>query len=79
MANLTISLDAMGGDFGPAVVVKAAADYLEEHQDVTPILVGDQEAINNELKKLNVKPFERLIVHHTSQKVKVAHPSPLFD
>ena len=74
MANLTISLDAMGGDFGPAVVVKAAVDYLEEHQDVTLILVGDQEAITKVLDTLNTKPYEHLKVHHASQKVEMDEP-----
>lgn len=76
MANLTVSLDAMGGDFGAAVVAKAAVDYLEEHQDITLILVGDQEIINTELTKLNinVNTFERLKIHHASQQVEMDEP-----
>ena len=74
MTNLTISLDAMGGDVGVTVVTKAAVDYLEEHQDVSLILVGDQDSIHAELKRLNVQPNERLAVHHTSQKVEMDEP-----
>ncbi len=74
MTDLTISLDAMGGDFGAAVVAKAAVEFLEEHQDLALILVGDQEVINTELKKLNVKPYERLRVQHASQKVEMDEP-----
>ncbi len=74
MTKLTISLDAMGGDFGVTVVAKAAVNYLEEHQDVSLILVGDQEIILAELNKLNAQPNERLNVHHASQQVEMDEP-----
>ncbi len=74
MTNLTVSLDAMGGDFGVAVVAKAAVDYLEEHQDISLILVGDQQEITAELNRLNTKPYERLKIHHASQKVDMDEP-----
>ncbi len=74
MTDLTISLDAMGGDFGVAVVAKAAVEFLEEHQDLALILVGDQEVITNELNRLNIKPYERLRVQHASQKVEMDEP-----
>jgi glycerol-3-phosphate acyltransferase PlsX len=46
MAGLrTISLDAMGGDRGPAAVVPGAALALERHPDVTFLLFGDQARI----------------------------------
>jgi glycerol-3-phosphate acyltransferase PlsX len=41
----TISLDAMGGDRGPAVVVPGAALALERHPDVDFLLVGDRTRI----------------------------------
>lgn len=74
MTNLTVSLDAMGGDFGAPVVAKAAVDYLEKHQDISLILVGDQEAIAVELQKLNVTPSERLKIHHASETVEMDEP-----
>ncbi len=74
MTSVTISLDAMGGDFGAAVVVKAAVDYLQEHQDVSLILVGDQEAIKSELDTQNVTPYERLKIQHASQCVGMDEP-----
>jgi len=64
----------MGGDFGPSVVVQAAADYLQEHQDVSLILVGDQEAIEAELSNQKIKPYERLKIHHTTQCVEMDEP-----
>ncbi len=74
MTNLTVSLDAMGGDIGVAVVAKAAVDYLEEHQDISLILVGNQQEITAELNRLNTKPYERLKIHHASQKVDMDEP-----
>ena len=41
----TISLDAMGGDRGPAVVVPGAALALRSHPDVNFLLVGDRARI----------------------------------
>jgi glycerol-3-phosphate acyltransferase PlsX len=41
----TISLDAMGGDRGPAVVVPGAALALERHPDIDFLLVGDRARI----------------------------------
>jgi len=74
VTNITVSLDAMGGDIGVAVVAKAAVDYLAEHQNISLILVGDQQAISSELNKLNFQPYERLKVHHASQKVEMDEP-----
>jgi phosphate acyltransferase len=46
MAGLrTISLDAMGGDRGPAAVVPGAALALERHRDTTFLLFGDRARI----------------------------------
>ena len=41
----TISLDAMGGDRGPAVVVPGAALALERHPDVSFLLYGNKERV----------------------------------
>lgn len=37
---ITISLDVMGGDFGPEVVIPGAAKALERHPDVSFVLFG---------------------------------------
>jgi phosphate acyltransferase len=41
---ITISLDAMGGDVGPAVVIAGAAKALERHPDIRFILFGQADA-----------------------------------
>jgi glycerol-3-phosphate acyltransferase PlsX len=40
--DIRIALDVMGGDFGPSVVVKAAAIALERRPDVEFLLFGDE-------------------------------------
>ena len=37
-----IALDAMGGDHGLSVVVPAALQSLQQYNDITLILVGDE-------------------------------------
>lgn len=46
-----IALDAMGGDFGPAVTVAGAARALDKHPDSRFLLVGDETTIRAELAK----------------------------
>lgn len=43
--NQIIALDAMGGDFGPQVVVPAAAAALKEQRDLEFIFFGDEQQI----------------------------------
>jgi glycerol-3-phosphate acyltransferase PlsX len=40
-----IALDAMGGDFGPSVVVPGAAIFLKRYPDIEFLMFGDQEKI----------------------------------
>ena len=72
--SLTISLDAMGGDHGVSVVVPAALEVLDEHDDLHLILVGDQEAIREELAKQNRVSNARLDIRHASQRVEMDEP-----
>ena len=70
----SISLDAMGGDFGPQVVVPAAISALQKHTDLKLILVGDQAQIEAELKSTPAEYSERISVHHTTQVVGMSEP-----
>lgn len=68
MSNtITISLDAMGGDFGPSVVVPAAYNFLKEHRDVSLILVGKEEVLKQHLADNDTN--SRLTIHHASETV----------
>ena len=64
---LTIALDAMGGDHGPAVVTAAALRFLRKSDRTALILVGQEEAILPHLERVDFG--ERLIVRHASQTV----------
>jgi glycerol-3-phosphate acyltransferase PlsX len=64
MAGLrTISLDAMGGDRGPAVVVPGAALALQRHPDVRFLLVGDRARIEPYLEEHPAVAERSRIVH----------------
>jgi phosphate acyltransferase len=63
-ATKTISLDAMGGDFGPSVVVAGMALAAERHPDWRFILFGDEAKIKTELAKLT-RFADRATIHHT--------------
>jgi glycerol-3-phosphate acyltransferase PlsX len=67
---LKIAVDAMGGDYGPAVVVEGAVASAREYGAST-ILVGDKAAIERELSRCKAHdlPIE---VRHASQVVGMA-------
>jgi glycerol-3-phosphate acyltransferase PlsX len=69
LATITIAIDAMGGDQGPAVTVPAAIDMLKKHATLRLILVGDTEALKQQLLLWKAVENERLIIQHASQVV----------
>lgn len=62
-SNKTISLDAMGGDHGPSVVLGGAAKALERKPDISFILYGDEAILNAELQNYP-KLQEKSVVKH---------------
>lgn len=67
--NPIIALDAMGGDFGPQVVVPAAARLLKERPDSHLILVGDQAQLEQQVQKAGLQLGDRLEIQHASEVV----------
>ncbi len=67
--EITVSIDAMGGDHGTHVTVPAALKFLKAHPDVNVVLVGLADAIEAELKARHTKPGPRLRVHPASEVV----------
>jgi glycerol-3-phosphate acyltransferase PlsX len=67
--SLTISIDAMGGDHGPEVVIPAAISALKKHPEVTFILVGDEDTVEYHLQQNGINDEPRLRIHHASQQV----------
>lgn len=49
MNNITIAIDAMGGDHGVSVVVPACLKALQKHQALSIVLVGKEQEIQNQL------------------------------
>lgn len=63
---MTIAVDAMGGDFAPRVMVKGAVKAATELEE-SVVLVGDQAAIERELRRLKRYDPERVTVQHCTQ------------
>jgi len=70
-SDVTIALDAMGGDFGPSVVVPAALKALSDSPELSVILVGDEEELKQQLVNHNASEGSKIIVKHASQKVEM--------
>lgn len=68
---MTISLDAMGGDIGPEVVVPAAIRAHGRFDFLTLILVGDEAILKAQLASAGGVEDERLKIHHASQQVEM--------
>ena len=58
-----ISVDAMGGDYGPAVTVPAMAQVLSGRPDVHFLIFGDEKKIAPYLKKHIVLKGHATIIH----------------
>jgi phosphate acyltransferase len=69
--EVRISLDAMGGDHGPAVVVPGAALALERHPDLRFLLFGDEAALRP-LVDAHPKLKEAAEIRHTDVAVSMS-------
>jgi glycerol-3-phosphate acyltransferase PlsX len=70
---MKIAVDAMGGDFGPAPNVEGAVQAIAE-LGVEVVLVGEQAALQDEIRRLGVSDA-RLSIRHAPQTVGM-HESP---
>jgi len=67
--QVTISVDAMGGDIGPDVVVPAAISTLQRHSNLRIILVGIEDELKQKVDELDGRLHDRLLIHHASEVV----------
>lgn len=67
--EITVAVDAMGGDFGPRVTVPAALELLKSDSNIKIILVGVTDAIQAELSASKASVGPRLSIHHASELV----------
>jgi len=73
---MRIALDAMGGDFAPAVTVEGAGETVNESEDIDITLVGDEPSIKKELTGKKY-PSSRLQIKHASQIVLMDEPASI--
>jgi glycerol-3-phosphate acyltransferase PlsX len=69
-----ISVDAMGGDFAPAEVVKGSVEAARE-EGVEILLVGPQDTVESELRKYNTDGLPIQIVEAGEYLVEGEHPA----
>lgn len=67
--EITVAIDAMGGDHGPHVTVPAALEALKRHNEINIVLVGLADAIEAELRARKAAVGPRLRIHHASEVV----------
>jgi len=67
----TLSIDAMGGDFGPQVTVPASLACLRKSPDLNLIMVGDEAVLGNLLSQALVEFKGRISIQHASQVVEM--------
>ncbi len=72
---MKIALDAMGGDYAPASTVEGAIDAINEYQDLSIILVGNEAKIKKELDERDCTSLP-ISIRHASQVVEM-DDSPL--
>jgi glycerol-3-phosphate acyltransferase PlsX len=65
-----IAIDAMGGDYGPAVTVPAAISVLAKYPDLRLLLVGAESVLRQALQPFSYDR-DRLVIQHASQQVEM--------
>ena len=74
MSEITnIALDAMGGDYAPVEMVKGAVDAIQKESAMKVFLVGQEDKINEELKKYQYNK-EQIEVVPASEVIETAEP-----
>lgn len=69
--DVTIALDAMGGDHGPTEIIPSALHVLSRHDNLHLVLVGQEEILLKVLAENNTVPNERISVKHASETVEM--------
>lgn len=69
LKNITVAIDAMGGDYGLNVVIPACIRALKKNPQLKLLLVGDQTQINQHLKKTSFAGSNQISIIHASEVV----------
>lgn len=73
--EISIALDAMGGDFGPEITIPAAARALKRHAGLRLQLVGDETEMTARIDELTGVDRDRWEIVHAPQRVEM-HDKP---
>ena len=65
--SIIISIDAMGGDYGPDSTIPASLECLRNNPSLQLILVGDEQVIAPRLEQALIEFDGRLSIQHASQ------------
>jgi len=68
-----VALDAMGGDNAPMEIIKGAVDAVSSRNDIKVFLVGQEDAIKEELAKY-FYPAEQIEIVHAPEVIEMAEP-----
>lgn len=71
LADITIAIDAMGGDRGPKVVVPGALRMLEKYPELRLIFVGQEAVIRPTLESRGAAWKDRWSIQHASEVVEM--------
>ena len=71
---IRIAIDAMGGDFGPAVTVPASLAFLDSHLDAALVLVGQIEALQIQPEFAQLQAHTRCEIIAASEVVSMDDP-----
>jgi glycerol-3-phosphate acyltransferase PlsX len=74
---VTVAIDAMGGDHGPAVTLAAALAFLEQTPDARVIAVGLEAPLRAALAKLRSRAKDRLTICAATEVVEMHEPPAL--
>lgn len=69
MKNITIAIDAMGGDHGLSVVVPACIRAVKKNPNLNLLLVGAQDKVAATLKQYGARESKQITIIHASETV----------
>lgn len=70
---IKVAVDAMGGDNAPAEIIKGAIEAVNEHRNIVVILVGQEDIIEEELKKYTYDTSQ-INVKNATEIIEMAEP-----
>ena len=74
MAEYTkVALDAMGGDYAPAEIIKGAVDAVNKRKDIRVVVVGKEDIIKAELAKYTYDK-EQIEIRNAIEVIETAEP-----